>query len=100
MAASEQNVSSIPDYVVWTRIPIIGCPGLECVVPVDAGGRAVDADGEPLSLEDRPNLCGEDGAWMIGRAIVCARHFPEVAAMAGDSAEAIEQAWKDNLDGL
>lgn len=94
------NRGSEQDFVVWNRIPIIGLPELACVVPVTADGRAIDEDGEPLPLEDRPNPCGEDGTWIIGSAPVCKRHFPEVAAMYGDSAEAIEAAYRDRLNGL
>lgn len=84
--------------VVWWKVPIVGMPTFPgCSVPVTKDGRTVGADGEPLPIEDRPNRCGKDTTWMLGGEYLCAEHFPEVAEMAGHSAEAIEAAWRAEL---
>lgn len=81
--------------VQWTKLVITGVPGMECVIPVTPDGRATDADGEPLPMEERTQKCGADGAWAVGAAFVCRDHAAEVARMMGDSIEAIDAAWRE-----
>lgn len=95
MTAPSRHIETAAIVVTWTRIPIIGLPELACGVPVTDDGRACDADGEPLPLDDRSRVCGKNGTWMLGAVCLCAEHFPEVARLAGDSAEEIEAAWRE-----
>jgi len=86
---------SEPTPVVWYKLPIIGCPGLECCVPVTPDGRTLDADGDPLPMEQRTTTCGEDGVWYLGNCLLCLRHAREVAILGGDDLDDIEQAWQE-----
>lgn len=67
---------------------------MECVIPTTDDGRTLDADGEPLPLEERATICGGPGAWAVGTAFVCKRHAAEVADVSGDSLDAIDAAWR------
>jgi hypothetical protein len=70
---------------------------MECQVDVDERGRAVDDEGEPLPMSDRPNKCGVEGRWMLGSVFLCQEHAAEVAELMGDDIRAIEAAWKAQL---
>lgn len=88
---------SEPTMVSWFKVPIIGVPGFPgCDVRV-IDGSAHGPDGEPWPLDAPAEPCGQDTVWMIGKAHVCRQHFPLVAELTGDTAEAIEQAWRDSL---
>ena len=96
---SDSSVSSSPSYVVWTRIPIVGLPDFVCTVKVTKDGRALDADGEPLPFDVRPNECGKDGTWFLGSRPLCATHARETAHLMEDDIDEIAQAWRDRRDG-
>lgn len=83
---------SAPDTVTWWKVPIIGVPGFPgCDVQVMSDGSPVQEGETPIGK------CGKDTTWMLGEAHVCADHFPLVAALLGDSADAIEAAWRERL---
>lgn len=60
--------------VEFTRLPIT----TPCPLPVAPGGATFAADGEPLSMEDRPELCAVDACWMIGAQRVCDYHLRDL----------------------
>jgi hypothetical protein len=88
---------SEPLQVEWHKIALIGLPEMRCETPVNADGHAIDSDGEPLEMSERPNKCGADGRWMLGSVFLCQRHATEVARMLDDDIGAIEEAWKAEL---
>lgn len=90
-------MSATKDTVVWTKLVITGCPGMECVIHTTADGRTVDDEGEPLPLDERTRVCGGPGAWVLGMAFLCQAHAAEVAEMMGDSLQAIDDAWRAQL---
>lgn len=83
-----------PQPMHWVKLPIVGMPGTECVIPVTADGRALDDDGDPLPFEQRTYPCKETSRWMLNNTEtwLCQKHAAEVAILAGDSIDAIEAA--------
>lgn len=58
-----------------TRVDFTWCPLLlPCPVPVTEDGRTLDADGQPLPMEDRTRECGQDAGWVIGAQLSCDEH--------------------------
>lgn len=82
--------------VVWTKLPIIGMPGMECPVRTTDDGRTMDAGGDPLPMTQRPRECGQPSRWMIGQQLVCQEHAREAARLMGDDIDAIEAAWRED----
>jgi len=83
----------------WYKLPLVGMPGVECVIPVTADGRALDTNGDPLPLEQRTYACHEEVRWMLNNTEtwLCQKHAAEVATLAGDSIEDIEFAmWEEH----
>lgn len=78
----------------WYKLPIIGMPGTECVIPVTPDGLVFDAAGEPLPMEQRTERCTETSRWMLNndKTWLCQKHATDVARLAGDSIEEIEAA--------
>lgn len=82
---------SEPSVVSWWKVPIIGVPGFPgCDVQLTIDGSPVQEEGDVPT-----GTCGRDTTWMLGGAHVCADHFPLVASLLGDSADAIEAAWRE-----
>ncbi len=81
----------------WHRLPIVGMPGTECVIPVTPDGRALDLNGDPLPMHLRTHACTEPSRWMLNNTEtwLCQKHAAEVAYLAGDSIEDIEAAIRD-----
>ena len=94
----EQGVSGQPMH--WHKLPIIGMPGTECVIPVTADGRALDDNGDPLPMDQRTERCTEVSRWMLNNTEtwLCQKHATEVAMLAGDSLEDIEAAIKAKFE--
>lgn len=83
--------------VMWTKITLVGCPGMECQVRTTDDGRTLDHEGEPIPFERRPRVCNREGRWMLGRVFLCAEHARETAALMDDDIDEIEAAWKAQL---
>lgn len=84
--------------VSWFKVPIIGMPGFPtCGLPVTEDGRLCGDDGDPLPIEERTRACGQVTTWCAGSLHFCAEHFPLIAEAMGDSAEAIERAWREHV---
>jgi hypothetical protein len=60
--------------VHFTRLPIT----TPCPVPVAPGGATFDDEGEPLPMEQRPELCAVDACWMIGGQRLCDYHLRDL----------------------
>lgn len=77
----------------WFRVPLVGMPGTDCVIPVTLEGRSLDHAGDPLPLEIRTHRCTETSRWMLNndQTWLCQKHAAEVAWLAGDSIEDIER---------
>jgi hypothetical protein len=61
--------------VIIMRVPI----SLPCVVPVDPEtGRAMDDEGEPLPIDQRPEKCCRDAWWFFEAAPMCDMHMREL----------------------
>jgi hypothetical protein len=92
------DLGVLPDNVMsWLKLPIIGCPGMECSVPTTAEGLAIGLDGEPLPMSDRTETCGVEGRWMLGSVFLCQNHAAQIAEIAGDDIAEIERAWRAQL---
>jgi hypothetical protein len=85
--ASESR-SAAQMQVVWTKLALIGCPGMEC-------GNVLE--GEPLGPDATLRDCGKPGRWLLGRVFLCQEHGREIAEMGGDDIDEIEAAWKAQL---
>lgn len=60
--------------VEFTRLPLTS----PCPVNVTPDGRTFDDDGEPLEMDERPELCAVDACWMIGNQRVCDFHLRDL----------------------
>ena len=76
------------DKVGFLRLPI----SLPCPVPIRPGDPSnLDADGEPLPLEDRTERCAVDAFWMVGNQVTCDVHLRQFCAIAGLDYDDIER---------
>jgi hypothetical protein len=66
------------DIVVW-----------HCSLPVDASGRTMGDDGQPLPLAQRPGHCGHPTSVSVGLKPTCAHHLAEVAVLGGTTLSAL-----------
>lgn len=60
--------------VTFLRLPLTS----PCPVPCTPEGATMDADGEPLPMDERPELCAVDAGWLIGSQRVCDYHLREL----------------------
>lgn len=84
--------AEVPAVVSFVRVPLT----TPCPVPVEAGtGRAIDAAGEPLPMEQRTELCAVDAEWMMGSQRVCSHHLAELFEwyMDGDYEDLVREAF-------
>lgn len=66
---TEHNVA-----VTITRVPI----STPCPVRVTPDGKTLNAQNEPLPIEERTEWCAVDASWMLGMQRVCDCHLIEV----------------------
>lgn len=88
--AESRDAASEPEQVVWTKLALYGCPGMEC-------GNVID--GEPLGPNATLRDCGKPGRWLVGRVFVCDKHARELAEALGDDIDEIDSAWKEQVRG-
>lgn len=98
---SEESLKGM--QVGFARVPL----SLPCPVPVIPGSPdTMDANGEPLSLDQRTERCAVDGYWFIGGQPCCDVHcrmacdvmgidFDDLAAEAGGPFDSERVPWAE-----
>ena len=80
--------------VTITPVHIIGIT--YCTVPVVPGTPETMRDGEPIPLDDRPEMCATNARWVIGMQPLCDHHLRNFCEVAGiDFADLLDEARRD-----
>ncbi len=87
----DANAATDSGQVIWTKLALYGCPGMECGKTLDGTELGPDA-----TLRD----CGKPGRWCCGSVFVCDDHARELAEALGDDIDAIDKAWKEQVRGF
>jgi len=88
---------AMTDSVIWTKLALYGCPGMECIVHTTKDGRTLDHEGEVIPHERRPYVCGKPGRWALGMAFLCDEHACDIARLMEDDIDEIDRAWKEMI---